>query len=150
MTSGYDWAKPKKGPLPEFFSLEPTYFEKEVIDQAKVAPYKVEVKVINILGRGICATGHEIGDTFIFEGNNIKVIKSHEWKNDFCGGALAMLQTDIARFMWGAYLPEARGDHDNKVGLSMCFDLKSPTIFQLRRIKNPESPYFKKRERGSC
>ena len=53
MTSGYDWAKPKKGPLPEFFSLEPTYFEKEVIDQAKVAPYKVEVTVINTLGRGI-------------------------------------------------------------------------------------------------
>lgn len=146
--NGYDWVKPKKNSLPEFFKLEPALTEKKVIDWAKLAPYKVEAKVINILGRGICATGHEIGDTFLFEGNNMKVIKSHEWRHEICDVPVSMFQHEIARYMWGGYLPDARGDPDNKVGLAMCNDLKSLVIFQLKRIKNIESPYWKETKKG--
>jgi uncharacterized repeat protein (TIGR04076 family) len=145
-SNNYKWLKPKKSHLPEFFKLEPAYLEKEVVDRAKVAPYKVELKVVNILGSGICPYGHEIGDTFIFEGDTVKTVKSHTWGHNLCAVPLSWFQYDIARYMWGAYLPEARGDEENKTGLLICNDIKSWVVFQIRRIKNPESPYWKKGE----
>jgi uncharacterized repeat protein (TIGR04076 family) len=148
MTDAYDWVKPKKEPLPEFFNLKPTYFEKEVIDHAKVAPYKVEVKVINVLGRGQCAYGNEPGDTFIFDGDDMKVVKSHAWGGDLCTAAVGDILPEVRMYMWGAYLPWARGDRDNKTGIAYCRDLKSLIVFQLRRIKKPESPYFKREKEG--
>ena len=80
MSNSYDWLKPKKEHPLEFFDLDPVKSEKEVIDRAKSAPYKVEVKVVNILARGICAYGHEIGDTFIFEGDSVRTVKSHAFR----------------------------------------------------------------------
>ena len=77
----YDWVKPKEGALPEFYALEPAELEKEVIDRSEITPYKVEVKVINILGREICAYGHQIGDTFIIDGDNIQVINSNRTRS---------------------------------------------------------------------
>lgn len=142
--SGYDWVKPKEGPLPEFFKMKPSDYEENPIDLAMIAPYKVEVKIVSILGRGLCAYGHMPGDTFLFEGDNMKVVKSHGWRNDICIGALDGILEVLPRYMWGGYLPEARGDEDNKTGLTMCSDVKSLVVVQLRRIKNPKSPYFKK------
>jgi uncharacterized repeat protein (TIGR04076 family) len=98
------------------------------------------------MGRGLCAYGHMPGDTFIFDGDHMEVVKSHGWYNDLCVSALSAILDLVPRYMWGGYLPDARGDEDNKVGLTMCSDVKSLTVFQLRRIKNPESPYFKKKK----
>lgn len=141
--AGADWVKPKEGPTPEFFRAKESDFEKRPVPLAKLAPYKVEVKVINVVGRGLCAYGHMPGDTFIFEGDHMEVVKSKTWNNDICVGALSAVLNVVPRYMWGGYLPDARGDEDNKVGLTICSDVKSLVVFQLRRIKNPESPYFR-------
>jgi uncharacterized repeat protein (TIGR04076 family) len=141
----YEWVKPKEGPLPDFFNLNASELEKKVVSMADIAPYKVEATVINIIGRGLCAYGHKIGDTYIFDGDNMEVVQSNGWMGGLCNGALRDLLYVIPRYMWGGYMPDVRGDKDNKVGLFNCGDLKSQVIFQLRRIKKPESPYFNKK-----
>ena len=148
MPGNLDWVKPKDKPLPEFYRRKPSYLESKVVDMAKLAPYKVEVKIVNVMGRGLCAYGHMPGDTFIFDGDDMQVVKSSGWCGNVCASALSQLLYEIPRYMWGAYMPEVRGDADNKIGLASCGDLKSQVIFQLRRIKKPESPYFKKSGRN--
>lgn len=113
-------------------------WEKRVIDTGESTLYDIQVKVLEILGRGVCPYGHKPGDTFMFEGDSMKVVKTSAPAGGFCHRARSRILLNL----WGLMCPGpqdyGRGEQDNFMQLTICPDAQNPVVLQLKRIKKKE------------
>lgn len=85
--------------------------------------YKVVVRVKDIKGK--CWFGYKVGDTFEFDGD--------EMKGRICLMALGDMFTNVALLMFGAEIPWARGK--DKIITQMCPDMSGQVLFEMRRVR---------------
>ncbi len=89
--------------------------------------YSIEIELIK--AQGECVAGHEVGDKFFVDGNEVKMD---------CGGlcihALYSMLPKIVAMRYGAQFPWAKANPD--VVTHACPDAASPHTFQLRRIRD--------------
>ena len=86
-------------------------------------PYKVVVRIKDIKGR--CYFGYNVGDTFEFDGD--------EMKGRICLHALGDMYTNIALLMYGAETPWMKGK--DKIIFQICPDTSGQVLFEMRRVR---------------
>lgn len=87
-------------------------------------PYEVSIKIMRILGRGICPNGLKVGDTFsVDEKGAVKGL---------CGSAFHAIFPYLMVLRYGGNFPWE--DDKDKATIS-CPDPKNPVIFEMERKK---------------
>jgi uncharacterized repeat protein (TIGR04076 family) len=136
----YEWLEPEAMDK-LFWSYTPCVWEKRVIDSSEACMYEVEVKVQEILGTGVCPYGHKAGDTFIFEGDGHRTVKSSAPCGGLCMRAYQRIQPSIGWAMMGSGdMDYGRGEQHNWMQITICPEVENPVVFQLKRVKKKE-PY---------
>lgn len=124
-----------------FWSFDPCPWERRVIDSSEACMYEIEVKVQEILGRGVCPNGHKIGDVFIFEGDGFRTIKSSAIGGGLCLRAFQGIQPMINWTIMGpGNMDYGRGEQHNWMMITICPEVENPVVFQLKRAKK-KNPY---------
>ena len=138
----YEWLE-EKAIDKTLWKYPPGPWEKRVVDSGEAQVYKIEAKILEILGRGICPCGHKPGDTFIFDADTIETVKT----SAPAGGLCYLARCSISSFVYGMMFPGpidyGRGEQDSFAELINCPEVQNPVIFQLKRVKK-EKPYSSK------
>ena len=133
----YEWLE-EKAIDKTFWRYPPCKWEMRPIDAAEATAYRVEVKVLEILGRGVCPHGHKPGDTFIFDGDSLpEVVKSSAPSSALCLRAMERCISWIwsMGLMNEGSLDYGRGDQNSFMTLRNCPEIQNPVIFQFKRIE---------------
>lgn len=87
--------------------------------------YEVEIKVKEILGKGVCALGIEPGDKWIARDDKVP--------NNICSWAFSIIFPMLQVLRYGGEFPW----EENKDKTTLCcIDPANPVVFELTRIKS--------------
>ena len=84
-------------------------------------PNKIKITIKNILGKGICPLGHEVGETF-------------SWPDDtgkMCPHAVYVVYPAVDVMRFGGTFP---WEEDPDAVRVCCPDPNNPVVFEIRRV----------------
>jgi uncharacterized repeat protein (TIGR04076 family) len=84
--------------------------------------YKIVARVIS--QEGVCAAGHQVGDTVVFDGRTVE--------GKICIHALYSFLPKVFAMRYGADFPWLK---DKDVSTHACPDAFSPVVFEIRRLR---------------
>lgn len=87
--------------------------------------YEVEIKVKEILGKGVCALGIKSGDNWI--------IKDDIVPKNMCSWAFYIMYPMLQVLRYGGEFP---WEEDKDKTTLCCIDPNSPVVFELTRIRS--------------
>ena len=90
-----------------------------------MSPYKIVATVKSVSKEHPCHYGHEVGDSFEFDGM--------ELKGKLCTDAFDAIYRNVSMLMWGGNVPWM--NEKEQTLLVPCPDAYSQVIFELKRVR---------------
>ncbi len=99
---------------------------------AKKEQWAYDLEISLVEGKGVCAAGHSVGDTWRWSGDGEQL----DLGTGMCVHALSSMLPKLLAMRYGASLPWLKDDLDTSSHL--CPDVANPHVFRIRRLRRPQ------------